>query len=196
MYFGPSQCYSRRKPQEGKPMKNSLPSLVLIIFSISCSGQPSPGTCSANGVAGAGTNPCVGTGGTLPTGGASATGGSLSGGSTTLVTGGFAATGGLANTTTGGLASTGGAPNNSCANSGASQCKGQQVQTCISGQWLTVQTCPYGCTAVGNGASCTGTCIPSPRGCYTQSGQVASSLGEVGYCDSTGTFIPNLEILV
>ena len=109
---------------------------------------------------------------------------SQSGGVTSV---GTLGTGGTSPGSGGGSSSTTATP---CSNQGVSQCNGQKVQTCISGQWQTVQSCPYGCTAVGDGASCIGNCVPGPRGCYKSPANTTPVYGpEVGYCDTTGTFV-------
>ena len=124
-----------------------------------------------------------------PTGGSSAVsmsdaltaGGTIS---SATPTGGFQSTGGSNSVNTGGssaLPITGGqssigGPSNVCSPDGISQCSKQVVQTCMSGQWQTVQTCPYGCTAISSGASCTGTCIPGDIKCPL-------------VCDATGKLV-------
>ena len=141
-----------------------------------------------NETGGGGVTGLQGSGGSLlgPSGGAS----SVGTGGTLGTAGGAISVSGGASPVTGGSSANGGQGSATCTNAGGSKCNGQKVETCISGTWQVVQSCPYGCTAVGDGATCSGSCVPAPRGCFNST---ANQPGQVGLCNSTGVFVQEVS---
>ena len=67
-------------------------------------------------------------------------------------------------------------PDAACS-SGATQCSGTNLETCVNGTWKFTQTCPYVCS---NNA-CGGSCVPGTKDCVAQSPRTCGTNGEWVY---------------